>query len=226
MDIFSLENEIGKSFDLGDFSKLDTSEKYISEVKKFLEEMDLTVSFKESFLQIINNVDKQIKLPEPGEQIRIRTQQTINLISIILIILKNHRKIQELTIATYTLNKQALSIILDMLIKNRLLKLNLLLASSYSFRDPEYFVFLKKELLKLHKKKYDVHLVFAWSHFKISLIKCGKNYYQMEGSMNYSQNNMAENLIFENNKKVYIHDYNFITNIMLQQNNKGLQIIC
>ena len=85
---------------------------------------------------------------------------------------------------------------------------------------------MQDEFIKLNKQNSDIHFAYAWSHFKITLIQCGDDYYQMEGSMNYSQNNMAEQLLLENCKSSYDYDLNFINEIMLNQTNKALQIIC
>lgn len=46
------------------------------------------------------------QMPLPREQVRIRTQTQLNLISIILKLAHLHELIDELTIATYTLNKE------------------------------------------------------------------------------------------------------------------------
>ncbi|MBU1126714.1 hypothetical protein KJ758_03825, partial [Patescibacteria group bacterium] len=149
-------------------------------------------------------------------------------ISLLAIVLKiaSLQPIDELTIATYTLNKkEAFETLCQMVKSGHILKLNFLIASSYTFRDAEYYEFLKSTCLKL-SKSYEIHLTFAWSHFKITLARCGDDYYHIEGSINYSQNNMAENLIFENNKDIYDFDYNFITKIMNEQTNKALEIIC
>jgi hypothetical protein len=148
----------------------------------------------------------------------------MSLLAIILkVILKTN--IQELTIATYTINKTDFETLCYFVKNNRIKKLNLLVASSYVFRDKEYYDFLIRECLDL-VKKYDVHLVFAWSHFKITLIQSGENYYHMEGSMNYSKNNMAENICFSNDKELYNFDYDFIIKTMAEQTNQSLQVIC
>jgi hypothetical protein len=65
----------------------------------------------------------------------------------------------------------------------------------------------------------------VWSHLKITLARCGNNFYQFEGSMNYSMNNMAEQIVFENNKDLYDFDYYFIIETMQDTNNKALEII-
>lgn len=203
-----------------------TSEKYKKNVKIFLDEWDIRATdIKKSTMICINNVLTDLILPEKETQLRIRTQQQINLISIIFKIIGKHKKIDELTIATYTLNQESFSLLIKLLKKKAIVRLNLFLASSYVFRDKNYYEKLKQEANYL-KNQYDFHLVFAWLHFKITLAKCGDDYYQFEGSMNYSMNNMAEQVLLENNKKTYDYDYNFIKKIICNQSNKALEIVC
>ncbi|MDP2685000.1 MAG: hypothetical protein Q8P20_08265 [bacterium] len=201
-----------------------TSDKYKGNSKKFLDSIDIRAeNVTKTTFEIIKNM-KDFEMPLIGMQLRIRTQSQLNLIFLVMKVVEQNHIAEEITIATYTLNKEAYSILLDLVKSGRIKKLSLLIASSYSFRDPEYFEYLKKNTTEV-AGKYDVHLVFAWVHFKITLIRCGENFYQIEGSMNYSQNNMAEQLLIENVKTSYLYDYDFIHNFS-QQKNKALNIIC
>ena len=194
--------------------------------KSFLDKMHIrTSTIKNKTYQIIENVINDLVLPKKGEQIRIRTQQQINLISMVLKVAHSNI-IDELSIMTYTFNREALGIVLDLIRSKQIKKFNLILASSYSFRDPKYYEELKSVFLGFQNK--NIHLSFAWSHLKVTLAKCGNNYYQIEGSMNYSTNNMAENLVFENCKNTYDFDKK-VFNIILKgegRKNKALEYIC
>lgn len=202
-----------------------TSDSLAKNAKQFLHENNIRENiFNKPSFQILKNVLTDLRLPIPGEQIRIRTQQQINLISIVLKLIKTHKTIDELTIATYTLNRISMDTIIPLVEAKKIKKLNLMISSSYGFRDKKYFEELKENWFDLGQK-FDVHLTFAWSHLKITLAKCGNNFYQIEGSMNYSTNNQAEQLFFENNSETYHHDYNFIIGIMLEKENKALEII-
>jgi hypothetical protein len=187
--------------------------------------MDIRIEhLKKYTVRILSDVNA-IPIPAPGEQFRIRTQTQINLISIILALLHKHEMVDEITISTYTLNKEAWEVLKDLMASKKLQRLNLFLASAYSFRNPEYYRLLKHECVEL-SQEYDIHLTFAQLHFKITLIRCGENYYQHEGSMNYSTNNLAEQLIFENRKPSYDYDYTFMHETILASNLKALEIIC
>ena len=157
---------------------------------------------KKKTFQIINDILSDFRLPYPGEQLRIRTQQQINLISVVIKIIAEHETIDELIITTYTLNMEAYESLIDLLKAGKIKSLYLFVASSYNYRNKAHYEKFKRDAEKICKK-YDYHFVFAWSHLKITLARCGENYYQSEGSMNYSTNNMAENLLIENDRNSY-----------------------
>ena len=203
-----------------------TSDKLSKNAKRFMDENKIRGDiYNKPTFQIIKKVLHDLRLPKRGEQIRIRTQQQINLLSMILKIIDVHKKIDELTVATYTFNRFSMETFSALLKAKAILKLNLLISSSYEFRDKKYCQELKEFALTMNKK-YSVHLCLAWAHFKITLVKCGDDFYQIEGSMNYSTNNMAEQLLFENSKETYDYDYKFIKEVILKNKNKALEIIC
>jgi len=203
-------------------ARKNASDKYKDNAKIFLETMDIfdLKNIKKSTYKYIYHRDG-IPIPEKGEQIRIRTQCQLNLISVILAIVSRHSQIEELTIATYTLNRESMSILMQLKNAGKIKKISLLIASSYGYRDPKW----KAEIEAICIKS-GISLTFAWLHFKITIAKCGNNYYQFEGSMNYSTNNMAEQIIFENNEWLYDHDFNLINTVMKDSENKALEFIC
>jgi len=205
------------------FKKGETSEKYKKDAKKFLDENKIfkTKHIKKNTFQYIYDINK-LKLPEKGEQLRLRIQQAINLITIILKIVDKFKTLENVSIATYTFNKETLLTLIQLVEAKKVKKLNLFISGSYSFRHKVYY----EELKEICKKTKNVHLSFGWSHMKITIIKAKDNYFQFEGSMNYSTNNMAEQLVFENNKTTYDFDYNFINELMTDKKNKNLEIVC
>jgi len=203
----------------------ETSEKYRKDVRQFLDEMQIfSIKSKRIIAMIVKTFD-DLTLPAPGEQFRVRTQKQVNLIVLVLRILKEHGTIDELTIATYSLNKEAFNILSDLIKAGKIKKFNIFLASSNRFRSENHLNYLINQSKELYDLGFSISFVLAWSHFKITLAKCGSNYYQFEGSMNYSMNNMAEQIVLENNKKIYDYDYNFISNVMQDTNNKALEVI-
>jgi hypothetical protein len=210
----------------GNVKKADhqTSERHAARAKQILDEMDIrTTKATKQTLQVLSRLD-DIILPAPGEQIRIRTQAEVNMIALVLAVLRRHGRIDQMAIATYTLNVEAWDILRSMVRGGKVRSCYLLLASSYSFRHPEQYVGFKRDAVEL-ALHHDFHLAFAWSHFKITLLKCGSDHYQIEGSLNYSRNNMAEQMLFENNAETYLHDYDFITRLMIDRGRKATEVI-
>ena len=198
------------------------SEKYSKEVKVFLDELITFSKRQKSQYKIIADALVNTKLPEPGEIFRIRTQTQLNLFCVISKILYEHAKIDTLYIATYTLNNDIFDNLVSLVKSGKIKTLNLLIASSYKFRNEKMYIKFK-DVCSATK---NIHLVFAWSHFKISIALTGDNYYHWEGSMNYSVNNMAENLILSNDKELCGNDINFIKNVMEGRKTKALEVIC
>ncbi len=205
--------------------KLTVSDDFKRQAKTFLDKLDIRCAhFKRQSFIIVKNVMTDVSLPLLGEQFRIRTQRQINLISLIIKIAYERKKIDEITITTYTLNREAWGVLIDLLSTHKLKKLSLIIPKNYHFRHKEYCQEIKRTAITT-LKRYDFHLVFADVHLKLTLIRCGSDYFQIEGSMNYSMNNMAEQLLFENNKESYQYDYNFIHEIITKKK-LGIEKVC
>lgn len=203
-----------------------TSDAYKDRVKIFLNELRIHKDIvKNSTYRIIYKILTDFTLPKKDEQMRIRTQQQINLITLILKMIEVHHEIDILTIATYTLNKEAFSILQDLIYDRRIHRCVLFLASSYGYRSPEEYERFKATIQNFQSQGFDVYLVFAWLHFKITMAQCDENFYHIEGSMNYSTNNMAEQLICENSREIYEFDEALFRDIIITRERTDLEII-
>lgn len=208
--------------DQGDMT---TTEKYRDNARIFLKGLDLRPATVNKQTMVTIGTALDLRLPQRGEQLRIRTQTELSMLSLVMAILARHGVIDELTIVTYTFNRESYVTLTELLTKGRIGQLNLLLASSYTFRDKRYYDELKRQAAWLSTEAA-YHLVFAWSHLKITLARCGADFYQLEGSMNYSRNNQAEQLVFENNRETYEYDYEFIIDVMTDTTHTSLEVIC
>lgn len=226
MEDFSLTDFWDNPIEANSHQRQKTSDSLSQSAKLFLDVAKIrTENIKPKTFRIINNAIEDLRLPVSGEQIRIRTQQQFNMLALVMAIANQHKKIDELTITTYTFNNEAWNAIIDMLKSGMISKLNLMLASSYAFRDKKRYEMMKRTAIAL-SRDFDISLIFSWCHFKITLARCDENFYQVEGSMNYSTNNMAEQLSFSNDRDLYEFDYDFIHNLMTSRNLKSLEIIC
>ena len=212
-----------KTIQFNSFPVIQKSTDFTAE-KQLLDRLHINYEFvsKQTFLTLRHIYD--FRLPEPGEQLRIRVQTQLNLTSIILKILEEQQEIDECSILSFSFNRESLNIFCDLIQSKKIQILNLYLASSYRFRDQDHYERLKTTILAL--KNLNIHLAFVPSHAKITLVKCGNNYFQMEGSMNFTTNTRVEHLLIENNRKSYENDIDFIQNWILKMNETSLEIVC
>ncbi len=195
--------------------------------KIFLESCHVhTKEIKNKIFVLMQDVMEEIPVPKKGFQIRIRTQVSMNMLSYFLKILKKHNTVDCLTIATYSFDKSSLLIILDLVKSGAVKVLKLILSDTYSYRYKSQYEQLKVKMSDLKHMGYNVSLVFCTNHMKITLIQCGKDYYQIEGSMNYSVNNLCEQISIENCKETYDHDYKLLVDIIPDLKNKALEVVC
>ena len=132
-------------------SKSQTSDKYKDEAKIFLSEINITTEkITKHTYKILSDIKSQSMdiIPPPGQIYRMRTQQQINLISILMLIAKEGH-IDELIITTYTLNKEAFEVIKDLYRAGMITKVQLYLSATLSFRVPEYYKQIKADCIDL-----------------------------------------------------------------------------
>ena len=212
-----------KKIDLKSFPLIQKSKDFSAE-KQLLETFSIRYDFisKSTFYALSHIHD--FRLPSPGEQVRFRVQTQLNLTTIILKILETHAHIDECIILSFSFNRESCQIFQNLLAAGHITNFWLYVASSYTYRDVEHYERLKQWALSLQQR--NCHLAFVPSHAKITLIQCEENYYQMEGSMNFTTNTRVEHLLLENRKESYEYDKQFIESEILQMNEKALEIIC
>ncbi len=195
--------------------------------KIFLESVHINVDdIKNKMFVLIQDVKKEIPIPEKGKQVRIRTQVSMNMLAVLLKILDKHKKIDDLVIATYSFDRNSVIAVLDLFKAGKIKSFGLLLSDTYSYRYKNLYEKIKKEMLFLKKSGLNCWLVFATNHMKITLIKCKGNYYQIEGSMNYSVNNLCEQVSIENCKETYDRDFKLLSEIIPSFENFALERVC
>ena len=170
--------------------------------------------------RVLSKLDAKSVTPKKNQQLRIRTQAELNMIGLVIALLKN--KIAEnVIIISYSINKEALDTLCALVKAKTIKNLQIIMASSISYRDPKHKIYMGNMA-----KQVGFKLAFVYSHLKICLIKteCGKHYVS-EGSMNFSRNNSAENLIVEESKEMYLLDKEFITKTMLSPGHKAVEVI-
>lgn len=199
--------EIEKSIKVKDRSKLKILE---NRKEKILEhDKKLYLTFMERQYVRISVLEDLIHLPKKNELIRLVTQQNFNAFALFLFILQKETPI-EVYLTTYSIDKQTIKGIGEILKNNKNLKLTILIASLVKHDKPK----LRQNLIEYAKKYKNCHFVEAYNHTKIIAVKTIDNYYVIEGSGNLSANARIESYLFDNNKKSFFFHKQWIDDIM------------
>ena len=162
--------------------------------------------FAEKNMQIIKKVE-QIGLPKSGEQLRLITINPFNTISIISYI-ANIEIIEHAVFVIFAINQSAAKIIIDLINKGRIKKITCIVSS---IRNAGH---VSKSIAVDMLKNY-IDIVFVNSHAKITLLKTENgNYYNIEGSGNFSFNGRLEQYIIDNDIKLYEFSKDWIEEII------------
>ena len=155
--------------------------------------------------QVIEKV-AQIGLPRPGEQLRLITVKAFNTISIVKYI-ADQEIIRSAKFVIFAINRYAAQVLID-LKKQRKLNNTILIISSLrnaGIKDKSIAI----EMLEKH-----FNILFIVSHAKIAILETEKgNYYNIEGSGNFSFNARLEQYIIDNDKGVYDFSEQWIKDI-------------
>jgi len=173
--------------------------------------------YKNLHYQNLADFKKDLRLPEKNEIIKIRVQKSYNAFTFILAIFENFGKIDELDILTFNINERTLLTIFDWIENGYLKKFGLCVSESVKSRMPKREILIKN-LYQKYKTNCELNIAFTWNHCKIALVRVDDNFYVIEGSGNFSDNEEVEQYIFENSEKSYNFDKN---NLILHLLNKA-----
>lgn len=147
----------------------------------------------ESIKQLIHHV------PDPGELFCIWTLNSFNAFTFIPFMIKEHGKIEELIISTYSISSRILDAITKFIEKGKLCQIHITISDSIKFRTPRV-----QEQLEILSRIYPVFTVqYAWNHSKVTLIRTQEGKFVVEGSGNYSENAQFEQYMFLNSDSIY-----------------------
>jgi len=158
--------------------------------------------FYNQHMRKINNVVQMNFVPDVGEECRLITQGSFNMFTILIYFIQKYKKIDELYITTFNMKESVISTIFDLLERDTIEKLRIMISESIVNRMPKRAAQLKELTIK-NSEKYDVRLKMNWNHSKIMLAKFGDIYYVMEGSGNLSDNAQIEQYIVTNSEGIY-----------------------
>jgi hypothetical protein len=162
--------------------------------------------FTKKNLQVIRKV-KEIGLPDKYEQLRLITTHPFNSISIVDYISKSEI-IEDAIFVIFAINQSAARMLINMKESGRILKAKFIISS---IRNAGH---VSKSLAVDMLKEHFTDLIYVNSHAKISLLKTNKdNYYNIEGSGNFSFNGRLEQYIIDNDIELYDFSKDWIKEI-------------
>jgi hypothetical protein len=160
------------------------------------------VKYRNLHFQKLQNVKQLTRLPAPGEQFRLITQEAFNAYTFILYILEKET-IEFMHLSTFNIKETIIDALFDLLKTNAIRSLRLMISESVRFRMPKRIEQLET-LFARYKHTHDIKVKLNWNHSKIILIKTNQNnFYCIEGSGNLSDNAQIEQYIVDNNEDLY-----------------------
>lgn len=139
------------------------------------------------------------ELPGENEVFFIETTNSFNAFTFIVYIVKYVGVIDELFIATYSINQRILSSLTRRLQKNEIRRVHLYIADSIKNRVPK----IKDQLDIMQEQFKNFTVEYAWTHKKVIAIRVGDDYFVVEGSGNFSENSAEEQYVFVKSKQLY-----------------------
>jgi hypothetical protein len=169
------------------------------------------VCYKNMHALKVANFAELASLPEVGEQYRIVTQQQINAFSLIQFVAQQ-RTIDEMYVTVYSINERTIMGLFELMDTGTIGKLAIVIAESMRQLQPQRVDQLRNGYAKYAGR---LRIAFLHNHSKISAMRCGNNYFVVEGSGNFSENASIEQYVFENNRDAFEHHQKWIENVIL-----------
>jgi hypothetical protein len=157
----------------------------------------------ERFLQLHEHRIESIKdlrgsLPGDGEIYFLWSVNSFNAFTFIPYIIRECGPIQELILATYSINIRIIDALIRLIDNGLVLSVDIFISDSIRSRLPKVY----DHLMALVETK-PVRVKYAWNHAKIALIRAGDHYFDVEGSGNWGENAQHEQYVFLNSKRVF-----------------------
>jgi hypothetical protein len=158
-----------------------------------------SIRFERMHYMKLRNV-KQLcgRLPEDNECFFIETTKSFNAFTFIVYLIKSAGFVEELFIATYSINQRIINSLMRWQESGMIGKIEIRISATIKFRTPGDYA----RLLKLAEEGR-ITLTLGWTHKKVSCMNTTAGYFVVEGSGNYGENAMEEQYLFTQNKALY-----------------------
>jgi hypothetical protein len=166
----------------------------------------------EKFLQLHERRIESIKdlagrIPLEDEIFFLWTVNSFNAFTFIPYIIKECGVIEELVIATYSINIRIINSLIRLIDKQLIVSVVIIISDSIRQTNTKVY----DHLLSVTGPK-PIRVIYAWNHAKVALIRAGGNFFDVEGSGNWAENAQHEQYILLNSKRVFEFRKNEIIN--------------
>lgn len=149
--------------------------------------------------KVVNLKDLIKKLPDEDEIFFIWTLSSFTGFTFIPLIISECGPIDELTLATYSVNKRILNALVKLLNDGQILHVNMLISDALQYQLPKVY----DQLQSIIAHHDNITVRYGWNHAKIACIRVGENKFVVEGSGNWGENAQHEQYIFTRSAKIY-----------------------
>lgn len=149
------------------------------------------------------------RLPKQDEFFALWTMKSFNAFTFIPYLIKELDKIDDLVLSTYSINRRIIDSLIKKIDQRKIEKVRLFISDSLKYRMPRVVDHLSS-MINTRENIISAH--YAWNHSKITLVRCGDQFFTIEGSGNWSENAQFEQYLFFNDKRLYDFRLNCITN--------------
>ncbi len=157
----------------------------------------------EKFLQLhefrINSI-KELngRRPQENDMYFLWTVHSFNAFTFIPYIIRECGVISELIISTFSISTRIIDALTLLIDRGLVLSFHITISESIRQRQTDIY-----DRLMILSEAKPVTVLYSWNHSKISLIRAGDNYFDVEGSGNWGENAQHEQYVFLNSKSVF-----------------------
>lgn len=148
------------------------------------------------------------RLPEENECFFIETTKSFNAFTFIVYLIRHAGHIEQLFIATYSINDRIINSLLKWKEKGLIDNVCIEISESIKFRMPK----VSMRLDDLQSKGI-ISVIYEWTHRKVTCVKTPVGYFEIEGSGNYGENALKEQYLFCKSKEIYEFRNNEISSL-------------
>ena len=197
--------------DLFSFPKntvIKTNERLNAKASKKIDTKDLRQTKRDDNFNVLMQNDFD-GLPTENKYFAIKTNGTSDCGSIFSYILKEWNEINEMYLATWTISKQNIKRLKEAIESGKLKELTLVFSSTLKGANPALYASLVGAL-----KQFDnVKLKEINSHAKTFSVTNGKDFITVTGSANWSENPRIENFLILNDKNLFEHHKDWMSEL-------------